>query len=89
MNPLQCPCLETPRHGGAWRAAVYGVAQSRARLKRLSSSNYVLTVGNVWPQGPPQKTNVPSLHACLADLASPPIRCGLHQRGEKSDQCIS
>ena len=32
-NPLQCSCLENPRDGGAWRAAVYGVAQSRTRLK--------------------------------------------------------
>ena len=38
-NPLQCSCLENPRNGGAWRAAVYGVAQSRTRLKRLSSSS--------------------------------------------------
>ena len=35
-NPLQCSSLENPRDGGAWRAAVYGVAQSRTRLKRLS-----------------------------------------------------
>ena len=32
-NPLQCSCLEDPRDGGAWWAAVYGVAQSRTRLK--------------------------------------------------------
>ena len=32
-NPLQCPCLENPRDGGAWWAAVYGVARSRTRLK--------------------------------------------------------
>jgi len=38
-NPLQCPCLENPRDGGAWLAAVSGVAQSRTRLKRLSSSS--------------------------------------------------
>ena len=31
-NPLQCSCLENPRDCGAWRAAVYGVAQSRAQL---------------------------------------------------------
>ena len=37
-NPLQCSCLENPRDGGAWWAAVYGVAQSRTQLKRLSSS---------------------------------------------------
>ena len=39
-NPLQCSCLENPRDGGAWWAAVYGVSQSQARLKRLSSSIY-------------------------------------------------
>ena len=38
-NPLQRSCLENPRDGGAWRAAVYGVTQSRTRLKRLSSSS--------------------------------------------------
>ena len=31
-NPLQCSCLENPRDGGAWWAAVYGVAQSQTRL---------------------------------------------------------
>ena len=37
-NPLQYFCLENPRDGGAWWAAVSGVTQSRTRLKRLSSS---------------------------------------------------
>ena len=37
-NPLQCSCLENPRDGGAWWAAIYGVAQSRTLLKWLSSS---------------------------------------------------
>ena len=48
-SPLQCSCLENPRDGGAWWAATYGVAQSRTRLKRLSSSSsnryWALTVG--------------------------------------------
>ena len=43
-NPLQCSCLENPRYGGAWWA-VSGVAQSRTRLKRLSSSSSRLTHG--------------------------------------------
>ena len=43
-NPLQCSCLENPRDRGAWWAAVYGVAQSRTRLKRLSSSS-----SRLWP----------------------------------------
>ena len=38
-NPLQYSCLENPRDGGAWWAAVYGVPQSRTRLKWLSSSS--------------------------------------------------
>ena len=36
-NPLQCSCLENPQDGEAWWAAVYGVTQSRTRLKWLSS----------------------------------------------------
>ena len=38
-NPLQCSCLENPRDGRAWWTAVYRVAQSQTRLKRLSSSS--------------------------------------------------
>ena len=38
-NPLQCSCLENPRDGGAWWAAVSGVAQNRTQLKQLSSSS--------------------------------------------------
>ena len=41
-NPLQCSCLENPRDRGAWWAAVYGVAQSRTRLKPLSSNLAVM-----------------------------------------------
>ena len=39
-NPFQCSCLENPRDGGAWWAAIYGVAQSRTQLKRLSSTQH-------------------------------------------------
>ena len=38
-TPLQYSCLENPMDGGAWWAAVHGVARSRTRLKRLSSSS--------------------------------------------------
>ena len=38
-QPLQCSCLENPRDGGAWWAAVYGVTQSRTRLTWLSNSS--------------------------------------------------
>ena len=48
-NPLQCSCLENPRDGGAWWAAVCGVAQSQTRLKRLSSSSSShISHGIVW-----------------------------------------
>ena len=46
-NPLQCSCLENPRDGGAWWAAVYGVAQSWIRLKRLSSSSSIQMKGQI------------------------------------------
>ena len=50
-NPLQCSCLENPRDGGAWWAAVFGVAQSWTRLKRLSSRMYyyyIILLSNEW-----------------------------------------
>ena len=40
-NPLQCSCLENPRDGGAWWAAIYGVTQGRTRLKWLGSSRLI------------------------------------------------
>ena len=40
-NPLQCSCLKNPRDGGAWGAAIFGVAQSLAWLKWLSSSSSI------------------------------------------------
>ena len=54
--PLQCSCLENPGDGGAWWAAVYGVAQSRTRLKRLSSSStYRARHPVVWTQAGTRK----------------------------------
>ena len=44
-TPLQYSCLENPIDGGAWWAAVHGVAKSRTRLKRLSSSSSSPGVG--------------------------------------------
>ena len=48
-NPLQCSCMENPRDGGGWWAAVCGVAQSRTRLKRLSSSSNTFSYPTIWP----------------------------------------
>ena len=44
---LQYSCLENPMDGGAWWAAVYGVAQSRTRLKQLTL-NHVLLFATPW-----------------------------------------
>ena len=56
-NPLQCSCLENPRDEGAWWAAVYGVAQSRTRLKRLSSSSSISIIG--------EGNGTPPQYSCL------------------------
>ena len=50
-NPLQRSCLENPRDGGAWWAAVSGVAQSRTRLKRLGSSSRMPIRGSAFESG--------------------------------------
>ena len=50
-NPLQCSCLENPRDGVAWWAAVYGVTQSQTWLKQLSSSS-------TWQSTRPSRTNI-------------------------------
>ena len=47
-NPFQCSCLENPRDGGTWWAAVYGVAQSQTRLKWLSSSSSSVWCAEKW-----------------------------------------
>ena len=50
-NLLQCSCLENPRDGGAWWAAIYGVSQSRTWLKRLSSSSSRQVISSLWALG--------------------------------------
>ena len=47
-NPFQCSCLENPRDGGAWWAAIYGVTQNWTRLKRLSSSSSSNALQTPW-----------------------------------------
>ena len=48
-NPLQCSCLENLRDGGAWWAAVYGVTQSRTRLKLIPAA-----AAKSWGEGFPK-----------------------------------
>ena len=42
MATYQCSCLENPRDGGAWWAAIYGFAQSQTQLKRLAAAAALL-----------------------------------------------
>ena len=85
-NPLQCSCLENPRDGGAWWAAISGVAQSRTRLKQLSSSSRtkgknpssegmvsLLPVGQVTGFDPFSSTISFNLHTTLTFLLLSPF----------------
>ena len=78
-NPLQYSCLENPRDRGAWWAAVYGVAQSRTRLKRFSSSSTHIWTSQAaaWAKNQPamqesQDTQVRSLdqERCLEEATA-------------------
>ena len=60
-TPLQCSCLENPRDGGAWWAAVYGVAQSRTRLSNLAP---VAAAHSVLPLSQERGGFPIYLHAC-------------------------
>ena len=69
-NPLQCSCLENPRDGRAWWAAIYGVIQSRTRLKQLSSSSSIHTSPPSWSSLPPPTTSHPSRLSQSTSLSS-------------------
>ena len=69
-NPLQCSCLENPRDRGAWWAAVCGVAQSRTRLKRLSSSSNEAVAA--------QETFCTIKPSCAASCKVPGPECDIH-----------
>ena len=73
---LRCSCLENPRDGGAWWAAVCGVAQSRTRLKRLSSSRETQHSSRCWGA---TSTVVLGARVCLVAQSCPtlcdPVEC--------------
>ena len=96
-NPLQCSCLENPRDGGAWWAAIYGVAQSRTQLKRLSSSSSsnnmtVLSTVKSHSQamqlrillGREEKENTVILRVCV--FLSTTLKCHLLKQQKKMPQ---
>ena len=78
-NPLQCSCLEDPRDGGAWWAAIYGVAQSWTRLKRLSSSSS-MSIESVMPSS--------HLILCHPLLLLPPIPPSIRVFSNESTLCM-
>ena len=75
-NPLQCSCLENPRDGGAWRAAFSGVAQSRTRLRRLSSSSS----NNVYPSPPSSLLSIGSFLQSTIKCRVPMLKPGTSPR---------
>ena len=74
-NPLQCSCLENPRDGGTYWAAIYGVAQSWTRLKWLSSSCYKNHKATIFQQSHlPDRLKASTLREltnCAAEAQSP------------------
>ena len=83
-NPLQCSCLENPRGRGAWWADIYGVAQSRTRLKWLSSSSSMITCIHYYRYHRewfhcPKNPLCPPIHPSLTQsLATPDLFYCLH-----------
>ena len=77
-NPFQCSCLENPRDGGAWWAAIYGVAETRKRLKQLSSSSSISHL----ILKKKQADSIKSLEFCSANIYWTLNIC-LHQCSEK------
>ena len=75
-NPLQCSCLENPRDGGAWWAAVYGVAQSQTRLEWLSRSSSHFLLQGIFPT---QELNLRLLHWQAGSLPLAPPAAGAAQ----------
>ena len=65
-NPLQCSCLENPRDERGWWATVYGVAQSRTQLKRLSSSSSIPEINTLL------SVNFTSINKTKSKIQTPP-----------------
>ena len=71
-NPLQYSCLENPRDGEAWWAAICGVTQSRTRLKRLSSSSSSSSSSIFYDKGFPGGSDSKEFACNVGDLGSIP-----------------
>ena len=87
-NPLQCSCLENPRDGGAWRAVVYGVAQSQTQLKQLSSSSRSKGVDKN-TQTNPIAISLPAVFTMHSEFTSASLDLDLRIRVTHGARCIS
>ena len=92
-NPLPCCCLENPRDGGAWWAAVYGVSQSQTRLKQLSSSSSSLKIVfdfcDPMNCSPPRSSVHGILQARIPELVAIPFSRGSSQpRDQTQVSCM-
>ena len=84
-NSLQYSCRENPRDGGAWWAAVYGVAESRTWLKRLSSKqDRVLLIWNITTN-----TTLDSYTQLLTELNQPSRHFQFNTTLDTSPNCVS
>ena len=89
-NPLQCSCLENPRDGRAWWAAVYEVAQSQTRLKWLSNSsssshNGIRHLCVIWNFSHNKRVAfvIKAINICYAVLCHSAVSVSLWPRGLK------
>ena len=81
-NPLQCSCLENPRDGGVWWAAVYGIAQSWTCLKRLSSSSRATNIHRWVEVGRQQQSQTRKCMCSCVGLGSYARLCCVPSRQE-------
>ena len=82
-NPLQCSCLENPRDGGAWWAAVYGVSQSRTRAAAAKSLQSCPTLCDPIDGSPPGS---PSLgFSRQEDWSGLPFPSPMHESENESE----
>jgi len=75
-NPLQCSCLESPRDGGAWWAAICQIAQSQTQLKRLSSSSSSI-MAEIRPMSENPSTRPSARESSISSLHIPPGLSGI------------
>ena len=85
-SPLQCSCLENPRDGEAWWAAVYGVTQCQTRLKWLSSSSSSTYISVLLSQFIPPSPSPCLILLFIQDFLVSPLQCKCYLVQNKTKQ---